>query len=99
MATLQKLNRGQGLTIVLVTHDAELAAFADRVVTLRDGLIVSDKRQTARQAAAGAVDSPAPASAALPDKAAQPQSVQLRGGAGPQVRREATSSRNPTRRR
>ena len=61
MATLQKLNRGQGLTIVLVTHDAELAAFADRVVTLRDGLIVSDHQQTARQAAAGAVDSPAPA--------------------------------------
>ena len=56
MATLQKLNR-QGLTIVLVTHDAELAAFAARVVTLRDGLIISDQRQSARQATAGAVDS------------------------------------------
>ena len=51
MATLQKLNR-QGLTIVLVTHDAELAAFAARVVTLRDGLIISDQRQSARQATA-----------------------------------------------
>ncbi|MGZ6174749.1 MAG: ABC transporter ATP-binding protein/permease, partial [Candidatus Binataceae bacterium] len=56
MATLQKLNR-QGLTIVLVTHDAELAAFAARVVMLRDGLIISDQRQSARQATAGAVDS------------------------------------------
>jgi macrolide transport system ATP-binding/permease protein len=51
MAILQRLNRLQGLTIVLVTHDAELAAFAARVVTLRDGMIISDVRQTARQAA------------------------------------------------
>jgi macrolide transport system ATP-binding/permease protein len=64
MATLQRLNRDQGLTIVLVTHDAELAAFAARVVMLRDGLIIADHRQTARQALAGATDSPAPA--ALP---------------------------------
>ncbi len=68
MATLQKLNRGQGLTIVLVTHDAELAAFAARVVMLRDGVIISDKRQTPRQAIVGAVDSPALASAAVPGK-------------------------------
>jgi macrolide transport system ATP-binding/permease protein len=74
MATLQKLNRGQGLTIVLVTHDAELAAFAARVVMLRDGLIISDKRQTPRQAIPGAAaDSPAPASAAIPGPGAQPQ--------------------------
>ena len=75
MATLQKLNRGQGLTVVLVTHDAELAAFADRVVTLRDGLIISDHRQTARQAVVGAADSPASGPA---------------GTARPQVRREAS---------
>ena len=37
---------------MLVTHDAELAAFAARVVTLRDGLIISDQRQSARQATA-----------------------------------------------
>ncbi|HVB82125.1 MAG TPA: ABC transporter permease [Candidatus Binataceae bacterium] len=69
MATLQKLNRGQGLTIALVTHDAELAAFAARVVTLRDGLIVSDNPQTARQAAAGAGDSPAPMPAPVGNQA------------------------------
>ena len=75
MATLQKLNRGQGLTIVLVTHDAELAAFAARVVMLRDGLIISDKRQTPRQAIPGAAaDSPTTtASAAVPGPGAQPQ--------------------------
>jgi macrolide transport system ATP-binding/permease protein len=69
MATLQKLNR-QGLTIVLVTHDAELAAFAARVVTLRDGLVISDNWQTPRQAAASAADSPAPGFAAESEKPA-----------------------------
>ena len=37
------LNRRLGRTLVLVTHDAALAAHADRVVTLRDGRIVSDE--------------------------------------------------------
>ena len=82
MATLQKLNR-QGLTIVLVTHDAELAAFAARVVMLRDGLIISDNRQTARQAAAGA---------ALSDKAAAPQSSGYVVAAGPKAYRASADS-------
>jgi len=46
METLVTLNREQGLTIVLVTHEADIAAFADRVVTMRDGTIVSDERVT-----------------------------------------------------
>jgi putative ABC transport system ATP-binding protein len=37
------MNRRLGRTLVLVTHDAALAAHADRVVTLRDGRIVSDE--------------------------------------------------------
>ncbi len=37
------VNRRLGCTLVLVTHDAALAAHADRVVTLRDGRIVSDE--------------------------------------------------------
>jgi putative ABC transport system ATP-binding protein len=36
-------NRRRGSTLVLVTHDTALAAHADRVVTLRDGRIVSDE--------------------------------------------------------
>jgi putative ABC transport system ATP-binding protein len=40
---LLELNRVEGTTLVLVTHDAELAANADRVITLRDGLVLSDK--------------------------------------------------------
>jgi len=37
------MNRRFGSTLVLVTHDTALAAHADRVVTLRDGRIVSDE--------------------------------------------------------
>jgi putative ABC transport system ATP-binding protein len=40
---LLALNRNLGSTLVLVTHDVALAAHADRVVTLRDGRIVSDE--------------------------------------------------------
>jgi putative ABC transport system ATP-binding protein len=40
---LLELNRVEGTTLVLVTHDAELAAYADRVITLRDGLVLSDR--------------------------------------------------------
>jgi putative ABC transport system ATP-binding protein len=42
---LLRLNRDQGSTLVLVTHDPALAAHADRVVTLCDGRIVSDEPQ------------------------------------------------------
>ena len=44
METLVSLNRKEGLTIVLVTHEADIAAYADRVVTMRDGTIVTDER-------------------------------------------------------
>jgi len=47
MTTIQTLNRERGLTVILVTHEADIAAFADRTITMRDGLIVSDQRQAA----------------------------------------------------
>ena len=43
METLVKLNRQHGVTIVVVTHESDIAAFADRVVTMRDGQIISDE--------------------------------------------------------
>jgi macrolide transport system ATP-binding/permease protein len=44
MDTLVKLNREQGVTIVVVTHEADIAAYANRIVTMRDGEIASDER-------------------------------------------------------
>ncbi len=43
MDTIVSLNRQNGLTVVLVTHERDIAAYADRVITMRDGEIVSDE--------------------------------------------------------
>ena len=45
METLTALNRKQGVTIVVVTHEADIAAYADRVLTMRDGEIVADVKK------------------------------------------------------
>ncbi len=44
---LLELNRREGATLVLVTHDRELAAHATRIITLRDGQVLSDERRAA----------------------------------------------------
>ena len=50
MALLQELNR-QGITIVLVTHEHDVAAFAGRIIHFRDGHIMSDRPNTPTNAA------------------------------------------------
>jgi putative ABC transport system ATP-binding protein len=47
MALLQELGK-EGLTVVLVTHEPEIAEFAARVITMRDGTVRSDVRQEPR---------------------------------------------------
>jgi putative ABC transport system ATP-binding protein len=54
IALFERLNR-DGTTIVVVTHDEELAAAARRVVHMRDGRIVRD--EAARESLAGARES------------------------------------------
>ncbi|HUQ04266.1 MAG TPA: ABC transporter ATP-binding protein [Kofleriaceae bacterium] len=51
IALFQELSR-EGMTIVLVTHEPDIAAFASRVVVVRDGLIQSDRAQAPADAAA-----------------------------------------------
>lgn len=42
MQIIAELNHDQGITVVLVTHEPEIGAYADRVLTFRDGEIVTD---------------------------------------------------------
>lgn len=42
MRLLRALNHDEGITIMMVTHEAEMAAFADRLIVFRDGSIESD---------------------------------------------------------
>ena len=62
MAILQELN-GRGITIGLVTHEADIARYARRILTFRDGLVISDEPVRAPRDARGDL-------AALPPRAA-----------------------------
>jgi putative ABC transport system ATP-binding protein len=44
IALLEELNRTEGTTVILVTHDLMLAGHADRVIRLRDGAVAEDRR-------------------------------------------------------
>jgi len=52
LGTLQELNRNHGRTIILITHEPDIAEHAGRIIRIRDGSIVSDeKNRTPRDAA------------------------------------------------
>ncbi len=43
MAIFQRLNRAQGITVVMITHEPPIASFARRKILFKDGLVVSDE--------------------------------------------------------
>jgi len=50
LGTFQKLNKEHGRTIVLITHEPDIAEHAQRIIMLRDGVIISDKKHQQRVA-------------------------------------------------
>ena len=67
METLVRLNREQGVTVIVVTHESDIAAYADRVVTMRDGAVITDERNrasvTAKKKSGAVVTSAGPVAA------------------------------------
>jgi len=49
LGTFQKLNREHGRSIILITHEHDVAAYAERIITLRDGKILSDEKNHTRR--------------------------------------------------
>jgi putative ABC transport system ATP-binding protein len=58
MAIFQALN-DEGKTVVLITHEPDIAQFARRIVTFRDGKVLSDVAVTDRKRAAAPGGKPA----------------------------------------
>jgi putative ABC transport system ATP-binding protein len=52
LGVLERINRELGTATVVITHNAPIAAIADRVVTLADGLVQSDRRNPDKRDAA-----------------------------------------------
>jgi len=51
MGIFQRLNRERGITVLLITHEHDIAEYGTRIVTFRDGLVVADKPVTQRRMA------------------------------------------------
>jgi len=49
LGTFQRLNKEEGRTIILITHETDVAEHAERIIHIRDGLIVQDSRHHNRR--------------------------------------------------
>ena len=51
MGIFQRLNQERGITIVLITHEMDIAEYGTRMVSFRDGQVVADRAVTRRRVA------------------------------------------------
>jgi putative ABC transport system ATP-binding protein len=51
MDIFQRLNRDRGITVMLITHEPDIAEYGTRTVAFRDGLVTSDRPNTKRRLA------------------------------------------------
>jgi putative ABC transport system ATP-binding protein len=65
MGIFQQLN-GRGITIIMVTHEQDIAAYARRNVVMRDGLILKDFNVTQRLDAAAEMEKVTPIDSETP---------------------------------
>jgi putative ABC transport system ATP-binding protein len=75
MDIFQRLNRERRITLVLVTHEPDIAAYADRVVVFRDGRVRKDYRVTAPRDAAEELRNLPSADEEVEGEEAEPASV------------------------
>ncbi len=79
MQLLSRLNRERGITVLMVTHEPDMAAWAGRVLRFVDGRIASDRQQTP-------ITEPPPAEAADTTGAVAASAAEIAAGAPPSVR-------------
>ncbi len=88
MGLFERLHRERGITIILVTHEPEVAEYAHRVISIRDGRIESDIKHGPRRSALG--EQGGDGAVAMPQDAA-PERVKMEKPPPPTWRRIATA--------
>jgi macrolide transport system ATP-binding/permease protein len=97
MQTLVRLNLERGVTVVVVTHERDIADYARRMVTMRDGMVVSDERRPGPAAVARGDAGPALPLRGLPPAAGRAVRsigflLMILGSAAQALRRNKTRS-------
>jgi putative ABC transport system ATP-binding protein len=65
MDIFQRLNQDNGITIVLITHELDIAEYGTRIVSFRDGVVVADRAVTRRRVAQDELAALPPAATAI----------------------------------